>query len=356
MREVDRPASVTPEELAFHQGLVVVDGHSDLVVDIYRRHRRGETAVFRTVHAEPLRAAGVDVLMLSTGGDAPAQNVGSDDPLWCTLQRIQSVHKEAAESGDLVALCTTAGDVERTVSAGKLALLMMIEGGRPLRDDVGMVELYHRLGIRSIQLTWNSRNLLGDGCAESETGGKLTRLGKAVVKAMNRLGMVIDLSHASEATFYSALETSQAPIIVSHANARAVCGHIRNLTDDQIRALARQGGVIGACLFPRFIDPEWPSMERLLDHVDHIASLVGAEHISLGPDLIDYALDIFLPELRGYAQGTLYGNDFQFPDDLKDVTALPLMTAGLRRRGWTAGDIAKVMGGNLLRVYRQIIG
>jgi membrane dipeptidase len=356
MTEADRPASVTPEDLAFHQGLVVVDGHSDLVVDIHRRRRRGETAVLRTVYAEPLRAAGVDVLMLSTGGDAPAQNVGSDDPLWCTLQRIESVHQEAVESGDVAALCATVGDVERALAAGKLALLMMIEGGRPIRDDVSMVELYHRLGIRSIQLTWNGRNLLGDGCAETEAGGKLTRLGKAVVKAMNRLGMVIDLSHASEATFYSALEVSAAPIIVSHANARAVCNHIRNLTDDQIRALARQGGVIGACLFPRFIDPERPSMERLLDHVDHIASLVGTDAISLGPDLIDYALDIFLPELRGFAQGAMYGSDIRFPDDLKDVAALPLMTAGLRRRGYAPEDIAKIMGGNLLRVYRQVIG
>lgn len=356
MRDPHQAMRVTPEALRYHRDLVVVDGHSDLVVDIYRRHRRGETAVFRRVHADTLRAAGVDVLMLSTGGDAPAQNVGSDDPVWCTLQRIQAVHREQEQSQDVVTLCGRMAEVDQALAAGQIALLMMIEGGRPLRDDAGMLELYYRLGIRSIQLTWNSRNLLGDGCAETEAGGRLTRLGKAVVKTMNRLGMVIDLSHASEATFYSALDTSEAPIIVSHANARAVCSHLRNLTDDQIRALAQHGGVIGACLFPRFIDPEQPSMERLLDHIDHIAALVGVDAISLGPDLIDYALDIFLPELRGYAQGALYGDDFQFPDDLKDVSALPLVTVGLRRRGYATEDIAKIMGGNLLRVYRRVIG
>jgi membrane dipeptidase len=138
-----------------------------------------------------------------------------------------------------------------------------------------MVELYYRLGVRSIQLTWNGRNQLGDGCGESETNSKLSRFGKTVVKEMNRLKMLVDVSHASESTFYSAAAVSQSPIIVSHANARTLCDHVRNLTDDQIKVIAGMGGVIGMCFFPKFVDLKKPSLKRMVDHMDHIAAWLG---------------------------------------------------------------------------------
>jgi len=345
------------DHLKLHRSFTVVDGHSDLVADILRRRQRGEKAVLLHCYAQELRNAGIRVLMMSTGGDAPVQNIGSDDPMWCTLKRVLAIQQEADESAAAVALCRSVADVEAAIEADKIALLMMIEGGRPLRDDLDAVKFYYLIGIRSIQLTWNARNLLGDGCAESATGGKLTRFGKAVVQEMNSLGMLIDLSHSSESTFYSVAETSTSPFIVSHANARALCNHVRNLTDDQIKLLAQKGGLMGTCFFPRFIDPERPSLERLLDHVDHIAGLVGTDYIAIGADLIYYALDIFEAELTGGRGAGIYGGStFDIPDDLKDLRSFPLFSRGLLHRGYSHDDVDKIMGRNLLRVYKQVIG
>jgi len=342
--------------IQLHEKLTVVEGHSDLMIDIYRRHQRGERAVFLNNYANELRKGGVNVIILSTGGDSGAQNVGSDDPLWMTLKRIQAVSRENDESGEVVSLCTSIRDMKKALADKKIAMFMMIEGGRPLRDDLAMVELYYRLGIRSIQITWNGRNLLGDGCGERETNGRVTRFGKSVVKEMNRLGMVVDVSHASDSTFYSVADTSDSPIIASHANARAVCAHVRNLTDEQIKILAEKNGVMGICYYPAFIDPEKASLERLLDHVDHIADLVGVNTISLGPDFIDYALDIIFTNLKFAGQGTDYGSEYLLPDEIKDVTTLPNLTRGLLRRGYSEEDIGKILGNNLIRVYKQVVG
>jgi membrane dipeptidase len=345
------------DHLQLHRLFTLVDAHSDLVADILRRRERGEKAVLLSTYAQELRDAGIKVMMMSTGGDAPVQNIGSGDPMWCTLKRILAIQRESEESGAAVRLCRSMAEVETTVKEGKLALLMMIEGGRPLRDDVDTVEFYYRVGIRSIQLTWNARNLLGDGCAESASGGKLTRFGKAVVREMNRLGMLIDLSHSAESTFYSVAETSTAPFIVSHANARALCNHLRNLTDDQLKLLAQKGGLVGACFFFRFIDTERPSMSRLLDHVDHIAGLVGTDYIAIGADLIYYALDIFQAELTGGGGSAIYGaGGFDMPDDLRDLRSFALFSKGLLERGYSREDVEKIMGGNLLRLYRKVIG
>ena len=343
--------------LQLHKKLIVIDGHSDLMVDIYRRHKRSEKAIFLNKYAHELRKGGVDVIILSAGGDSGLQNFDSDDHLWVALRRIQSVYKENQESQEVVSLCTNIRDMEKAVATNKIAVFMMIEGGRALRDDISMVEIYYRLGIRSIQLTWNGRNLIGDGCGETETNGKLTRFGKAVVKEMNRLGMVIDVAHASESTFYSVAETSDSPIIVSHANARALCNHVRNLTDEQIKVVAEKKGVIGICYFPVLIDLEKPSLEKILDHIDYIANLVGIDSISLGPDFFDYVLDLFPPILkRTEGEGTSYGDDFSLPDEIKDVTTLPNLTRGLLQRGYLEEDIGKILGNNLIRVYKEVVG
>jgi len=340
--------------LELHEKLIVVEGHSDLMVDIVRRHQRGENAVFSNKYADKLKKGGVNVIILSAGGDSRSMNAGSDDPLWQALKKIQAVYKENDESRELVSLCTSIGDIEEALASKKIGMFMTLEGGRPLRDDIAMVELYYRLGIRSIQLTWNGRNLIGDGCGERETNGKLTRFGKAVVKEMNRLGMVIDVSHASESTFYSVVEISDSPIIVSHANARALCDHVRNLTDDQVKIVAEKGGVIGICFYPVFIDLKEPSLEKLLDHVDYIVNLAGIDSISLGPDFVDYALDLFLPSLAG--EGTSYRDELSFPDEIRDVTTLPNLTRGLLLRGYSEEDIGKILGMNLIRIYKQIVG
>jgi membrane dipeptidase len=214
----------------------------------------------------------------------------------------------------------------------------------------------HRWGIRSIQLTWNARNLVGDGCGENITGGGLTRFGRKLVREMNDRRMLVDLSHASKALFYSVADTATAPFIVSHANARAVCDHPRNLDDDQLRLLAQHGGVIGLCMFAWFVDPEQPSIERLVDHLDHMVGVIGIDHVSVGADFIYYAPEIFARELTSKDKTGMYDQGFNLPDDLCDLRSFALLEHAMVRRGYSLENRSKIFSGNLLRVYREVLG
>jgi membrane dipeptidase len=337
-------------------GISIADGHSDLVVDILRRQEAGERAILLNHHVEPLRTAGVKVMMFSTGGDGPTQNIGSDDPFWCTMIRIRALLADLEESAERVTLCLTMKDVDRALAEEKLAALMMIEGAAPLKTSIEALDILYRWGIRSVQLTWNARNLVGDGCGESATGGGLTRFGKVLIRDMNRRQMLLDLSHASEALFYSVADTAGAPFIVSHANARAVCDHPRNLTDDQLRVLAEHHGVIGLCMFPWFIDSKRPSIERLADHLDHIVGVIGIEHITIGADFIYYAPEIFGRELSSRDKTGMYDKGFNLPQELRDLRSFALLETEMEKRGYSRADMAKVFSENLLRVYREVIG
>jgi membrane dipeptidase len=193
------------------------------------------------------------------------------------------------------------------------------------------------LGVRNIGLTWSLRNALADGVFEAQTGGGLTNYGRAVVKEMNRLGIVIDIAHLAPAGVRDVLELSEAPIIASHANACAVCDHTRNLTDEQLEGLARNDGVVGVTFVQSFIDPQQATLARLLDHVDHIVRVAGIDHVGLGSDFDGYWGDDQMPEIR-------------------DASDLPAITAGLLVRGYSEADVRKFLGENYLRVFRQVWG
>lgn len=340
----------------FADDVIVADGHSDIVVDILRRREAGASHVFGERHAGQLNDAKVRMMMLATGGDGPTQNIGSDDPFWSTMKRLHALLADFDETPEVGSLCTSMAEVDRTIGAGRFAGLMMIEGASPLSDSLERLDIFYRLGIRSLQLTWNARNFVGDGCGESQTRSGLTRFGKALVAEMNRKRMLLDLSHASESLFYSAAETTSAPFIVSHANARALCDHPRNLTDHQIRLLAEQGGTLGLCFFPGFVDPERPSIDRLLDHLDHIAGLVGVRHITIGADFIYFAPEIFAQELEATDRSGMYSGGFSVPDDLQDPRGFLLLARGMKERGYSDHEISDVLGRNLLRLYRDVIG
>lgn len=338
-----------------NKSISIADGHSDIVVDVLKRREAGEHAVFLRHHAKPLRDANHCFLMMSTGGDAPSLNVGSDDPFWATMMRIESLLADLTESAECVNLCLTMSDIDRSIAEGKLAVMMMIEGASPLRTSLEALDLVYRLGVRSVQLTWNARNLVGDGCGEFATGSGLTRFGRALVRALNRKRMLIDLSHCSEALFFSLADATSVPFIVSHANARAICNHPRNLSDEQLRLLAEREGTVGLCFFPWFVDAESPSMNRLLDHLDHIVSLIGIDHVTIGADFIYYAPDVFAREINAKDKTGMYAKGFNIPPDLSDLSAYGLLLSGMRERGYSEAEIAKVCSGNLFRLYRDVI-
>ena len=212
--------------------------------------------------------------------------------------------------------------------------MLTIENSEVLERSLWVLPVLHRLGVRSMTLTWSYRAHAADGAFENVTGGGLTHFGRDLVRHMNELGMIVDISHISDRGFWDVMEVTTAPIIGSHNACRALCEHPRNLTDDQIRAVAANGGVIGVTYVPAFVDADESkrTLERLLDHFDHIAQVGGTDCIGLGSDF-DGGGDV-----------------------LKDATVVPQITEGLLQRGWKEDDLRKMLGLNHLRVFRQVCG
>jgi len=231
------------------------------------------------------------------------------------------------------------------------------QNGAPIEYDLNLLEVYHRLGVRAIQLTYNVKNQIGDGCLERTNAG-LSDLGIAAIKEMNRLGILVDLSHTGEQTTLDAMDASEKPVVFTHANVKAVCDHPRNLTDKQMRKLADVGGVMGLNGFPAFVraDTPAPTLDHLLDHLDYIVKKIGIDHAGLG-------LDYFHAPLADYQKRLVSGEwkprdypppPWNYPQGIEDASRLGAIAPAMARRGYSDEDIMKVVGGNYLRVFRSV--
>jgi membrane dipeptidase len=246
--------------------------------------------------------------------------------------RVQTEH--AAD----VCLATKASDIECAKQEGKVAGILSLEGAEGLEGDLGVLRMLYRLGVRWIGLTWNHRNQAADGLGELRTGGGLTEFGVQLVREMNRLGMLVDIAHLAPAGVRDVLATSQAPVIASHANAHALCPVPRNLSDEQLEGVAETGGMVGVTYVPDFIrvGDAPATLDGLIDHIDHIVHTVGIDHVGLGSDF------------DGFGDPP--------PAGLEDVSCVPNLTVRLLERGYSDQDAQKILGGNWLRVIRQVLG
>lgn len=245
-----------------------------------------------------------------------------------------------------------AQDILTAKQQNKLALGFWLQGSNPIANDIAMIETYYRLGIRYMLLAYNNRNAIGDGVVEKNDGG-LSQFGVKVIEEMNRIGMLIDLSHAGIRTSLESIETSKVPVIFSHSNAYAIAPHIRNLTDEQIIAVAHNGGVIGMNGIALLLGAEKSSSKKLVDHIDYISDLVGnADHISLGLDLVYFheILDLFYQKagVTTYPQGYVGSLDSFQPESIDELIEELLM------RGYPELAIKNILGGNFLRVAEQV--
>lgn len=331
---------------AIHREAVVFLSHWDiLLLDIYPRRRSGETHVTKKRHINRMKEGGVTAAVVTTGCDLPgAQSLRS------VLQNVDAMNLELDESDGEIVVATSAKDVAEAKKNDRAAFVLGIEGGRPLEGDLALLRTFQRLGLRCIGFTWNYRNELGDGVGEGRRVG-LSDFGVRVVEEMNRLRMVIDLSHASKLTFTQALECSKDPVIASHSNAMALWNHRRNLDDEQIHAIAEKGGVIGINFWPDFLGSN-PTVEDILNHIDYISDLVGVDHVGLGPDYVESE------EEKSYMDYLAEGRSPRqpFPSGIEDITKLKNVTRGLVSRGYSNPEIKKILGENLLRVFREVIG
>jgi len=358
-----------------HREALVWDCHNDLAyrvlyekLDISRRLPAGHVDIPR------LREGCVDVQTVALF----VQNFLYPNRCADQAFRLLEAMLEAIEqNSDQVELARTGEDVERIVAAGKIAMPLAIEGGHAIEDSLENLREFHRLGISSMTLTHNVTHGWADAGADEARWGGLNELGRDVVREMNRLGMVVDISHVSDEAFLDVLETSEDPVIASHSGCRALNPHRRNMSDDMLRALAENGGVIGIVFVINYLTPEYleavnelqaigrpwfqklppiedlelriaiehldagrdcplenlPTIDDVLDHIDHAVKIAGVDHVGLGGDMY--------PRMPS-------------PVGIRGAHDYPNITRGLKKRGYSDEDVKKIMGGNFLRVWKQV--
>lgn len=327
----------------------VTDQHSDLPLGLVKRRFDGIEGSLRDEWLPKLRAGGVDVVVSAVYIDSIYL---PESALRKAVQIVDALLEEIDLARDEVELALTAADVSRINAAGKIAMILAFEGAEPLGMDLSGLRLFHRLGLRMLSFAWMRRTAFGDGTWENDSRGGLTRLGHAALEEMNRLGIVVDISHASDQTTWDILEASSRPVIASHSNARALHDHPRNVTDDMIRAIAASGGVVGAVAVAGFIATRDASIARWVDHIDHIKGLVGIDHIAVGFDFYKSLLDMNasqeIPAWR--PPDGMPPLEFAGMVDYPDV---PGLTAELVRRGYSEDELRKIFRDNFLRVLGE---
>jgi membrane dipeptidase len=363
-----------------HNKAIVVDSHNDIITACIEKNVRMDQDLRGKTHSDlqRMKEGGLDVQIFSVwcDGEKPA-------PFQFANREMDLLDDVIKNNPDKIALTRTTAEMEQAVKEKKIAALFGVEGGHMIENSLEKLEQLYARGARYLTLTWNNstdwatsawdETYKKESLAKSHKG--LTDFGKEVVKRMNRLGMMVDLSHVGEQTFWDAIATTRSPVIVSHSNAWSICPVPRNLKDDQILAVGKNGGVIALNFYSGFVDSTYkkkealfqqahkkeidsliatgvqteyaltlitekyaaesdaarPSLEQLLAHLDHIVGLIGSEHVGIGSD---------------------FDGISSSPKGLEDVTSYPLLTSALIKRGFTKQQVYNILGGNIIRVWK----
>ena len=360
-----------------HFSSIVLDTHDDTTqrffskdYDLAKRNPDGSVDIPR------MKEGGMNAIFFSIWIDG---RIMGPPAIQKALDQIDAVHENVRRNSKDMMFCRTADDVRRAHAQGKIATLMGVEGGHMIGNDIRMVRIFGDLGVRYMTLSHFYNDEWADSSTDKPAHNGLTDYGKEIIREMNRQGIMVDISHVSDKTFYDALEVSKAPLIASHSSCRALCNHVRDMSDDMIKALAAKGGVIQINYEMSFIDQTYKdasdklsggvvamtdqlkkecgddeacmgkkmtelqqkavaegklphvSWERIVDHIDHAVKLVGADHVGLGSDF----------------------DGASMPEGMEDASKLPKLTEALMRKGYSDDDIRKIVGGNLLRVMEQ---
>lgn len=321
----------------------IADAHNDLLMELVLR--RNEDNPFGRHWLPPLRAGGVRLQVVPVYSDPVAPRA---EALRRAIGQIAAYQRALAQNRANAVRVARARHVAALADDDRVGLLLSVEGAEPWEADDDLADEFWDLGVRMAGLTWNYRNAFADGVAEPSTGG-LSGRGVRLVERLVARGVILDLAHASEQTFRDVLDVSgDAPVLVSHAACRACCDTPRNLHDTQLEALAERGGVLGIMVLPFVIDTENPTLDRVVDHIDHAVAVMGIEHVALGGD--------FFRQIARAGAPSPVGGDGVIPADMSDEDAVeglagpedyPNLVATLRRRGYEGDRLAAILGGNL---------
>lgn len=291
------------------------------------------------------RDAGVNYLSVDVGFDLL--------PWEQTVRTLANFRHWILSNPDHYTLVSSVAEIRQAKREGKLAITFDIEGMNALDGRIEMVEFYHRLGVRQMLFAYNRNNLAGGGCHDVETG--LTAFGRQVIDEMNRLGMFVDVTHTGYRTSMEVMDYSNRPVIFSHSNPKALCGHGRNITDEQIRACARTGGIVAMVGLNRFLGEGRTDSEKLADHVEYLVDLIGPRHVGIG---LDYAFPVDLKGIdRIIADNPQFWPTDEYPEGATTYAApgqLRELAEVLLRRGRSERAVRDVMGGNFMRLAGEI--
>jgi len=332
-----------------HNDAIVVDCHNDIPMSLALGGLIGDRATLKHRWIPELRAGGVDVQVMPIyAGDEPPETA-----LRASLFQLQRVRDEVADNQNDAAICIDGRDIDISIASGRIAVILALEGCHQFSTDPGLVRTFYQLGVRMISFTHFGRTALADGSAEDGTGGKLTRVGVAVFKEMERLGILMDLSHLGSSGIDHVLALATQPVIASHSNARAVFDIHRNLSDRHLRAIAETGGVVGVNLLPGIVDSANPTLDAVLHQVDHLVEIAGPDHVGIGTDfIVDYYRERYPDSARLLVEGI--DARAEIPG-LVRASDLPRFTDALVRHGYPDASIRKILGENFLRVFRQVM-
>jgi membrane dipeptidase len=274
------------------------------------------------------------------------------------IAQMAELFRFVRERADTLVIADSTRAIETARKNGLLAVVLQFQGTHPLEYDPNLVELYWRLGVRVIQLAYNHRSPVCDGCEEPANAG-LSRLGRTVVGEMNRLGIVVDVSHTGERASFEAIEVSSSPVVASHSNAAQVHASPRNISDELIQAIAASGGVIGAVGFPAFVSSSSvPTLDEYIDHMVHVSELVGPQHAAIGLDywFRDPPRSLYDELIRSgdWSPTTYPPPPWRYPEGLDDASHFPTLAQRLLGRGFSTSETAGIMGENWMRVFKRV--
>lgn len=315
------------------------------------RLKQGEEHPLRAVILPELRDAGVEGTVYIVGGDSKEHSSGKDDPLLGAVIYSHRVLGEIEAAGDEIVLVRSRDDLERARREGRIWFVLGIEGCAPLRGEIAALHTLYRLGVRVVGLTWNGRNEAADGVGVASPGG-LTDFGRALVAEAERLGMLIDVSHLAARGLADVVELSTQPIFASHSNSRALRDHRRNLTDEQLRLVARTGGLVGVNFHPTFLADGDATVAHVADQLEHMIDVVGIEHVALGPDFTYDPWRRSLQGTRSY-QGVSMDITRRYP--IHRPGEIAHLQAELELRGLDHDRIARIFAGNLTSLLSRVL-
>lgn len=323
--------------------MIVFDAHSDFLADITERRIKGERDVFLRKHIPKLKKGGVKALIGVVWVDPPYDS----DPPARMLQILQNSFADLCPLDDVVFPVKNHREFKNALRSDKIAVVLGFEGLSGLESNPEGIYMLYNMGVRHASLTWNEGNAFASGVKSKTLQKGLTTEGKKVVRLIEELGMLLDVSHADEKTFWDIMNAASGPIMASHSNSYSLCPVPRNLKDDQIKAIVSTGGIVGINAWPEFVDKNAPSIDRLVDHIDYIVDKAGIDHVAFGFDFTDFLENA---SVASYEPGSA-----TITPGIGRAEDIPNLISRLSAKGYTKQDIEKISFLNMENMFAKVV-